>query len=93
VSGLDVHPRIHYLRAIRAGDNRIEVELGDLGKLVSEPGDPQQQVLQGGKIGRAAGPAYQAVAGGWLSPGTNDPPEGGEGRWPVTGCVRNPEWS
>ena len=39
-------PRVHNERPVRPGDDRVEVELGDLGQVVGEPRHAQQQVAQ-----------------------------------------------
>ena len=39
-------------RRRRAGEDRVEVEFGDLGKVLGEPSEAQQQVLQGGGVDR-----------------------------------------
>jgi hypothetical protein len=38
------------MRAIRPGDDRIEVQFGALREVVGEPGDTQHNDLQGGEV-------------------------------------------
>ena len=38
--------RVHGDHAVRAGDDRVEVELGDLRQVVGEPRDAEQDVAQ-----------------------------------------------
>src|SRR6202034_2504682 len=42
----DLDPGVGDVRAVRTGDDGVEVELGDLGQVLGEPGDTQQQVAQ-----------------------------------------------
>jgi hypothetical protein len=61
VRGRDPDAGIHGLHPVGPGDDRVEVELGDLGHVVGQPGYPQQDVRQrGGVRGRAAAVAEQA---------------------------------
>jgi hypothetical protein len=46
LEGRQLDPGIRDDGPVRPGDDRIEVEAGDLGQVVGEPGDPQQQVAQ-----------------------------------------------
>src|SRR6516162_10335699 len=44
--GRNLDPRVHHERAVRPGDDRVEVEFGDLGQIVGEPRDAEQQIAQ-----------------------------------------------
>src|SRR5690349_23742577 len=50
-AGLQLDPRVRREYAVRPGDDRVEVEFGDLGQVVGEPGDPQQQFAQRVQVG------------------------------------------
>ena len=51
---------VHNVRAIGPGDHWVEVELGDLWQVVGQPGQPQQQICQRGRVhGRRAAVAEQ----------------------------------
>ena len=53
LGGLQADPGIDGLHAVRAGENRAELELGDLRQVVGHPGDAQQQAGAGHDEGRA----------------------------------------
>ena len=59
----DPDPRVDRDRAVRPGDDRVEVELGDLRKVVAEPGDAQQHVAQRGQVAAGAHVAVQQRGG------------------------------
>jgi len=43
---LDADTGVSHDGAVRAGDDRVEVQFGDLGKVVGQPGHPQERVAQ-----------------------------------------------
>lgn len=47
---LDTDPGVDHVRAVRAGDHGVEVELGDLREVVGEPRYAHQDVLQRGDV-------------------------------------------
>jgi len=64
VGGLEADPSIDGLHAVRAGENRAELELGDLRQVAGHLGDAQQQVPQRGEIdARGAGVPEQERGG------------------------------
>jgi hypothetical protein len=50
LGGREAYPRVYNVRAIGAGDDRIEVQFRDLWEVVGEPGDAQRDVLQSGEV-------------------------------------------
>ena len=50
LGGLKADPGIDGLHAVRAGENRAQLQLGDLRQVVGHLGDAQQQVPQRGEI-------------------------------------------
>jgi hypothetical protein len=60
VLGDDANARVDGHDSVWAGDDRVEVEFGDVGVVLGEAGDPQQRVLQARDIdGRTAAVAEQ----------------------------------
>jgi hypothetical protein len=56
----DLDPGVDDVGAVGAGDDGVEVKLGDLGQVLGEPGDSQQQVAQRVQVGgRGAAVAAQ----------------------------------
>jgi len=55
----DPYPRVHREHAVGTGDDRVEVELGDLRQVGGEPGDAQQRIAKrpdvGGRLAPVAG--------------------------------------
>ena len=64
VGGLKADPGIDGLHAVRAGENRAELELGDLRQVIGHPGDAQQQVPQRGQIGAGGAGVPEQERGG-----------------------------
>ena len=64
VGGLQADPGIDGLRAVRAGENRAQLEFGDLWQVIGHPGDAQQQVPQRGEIGARGAGAPEQERGG-----------------------------
>ena len=52
--GLKADPGIDGLHAVRAGEDRAQLEFGDLRQVIGHPGDAQQQI-----------PRRAEVGGGW----------------------------
>lgn len=52
----DPYPRVHRERGVRSGDDRVEVELGNLRKVVGQPGHAQQHVAQRRQVDRGRAP-------------------------------------
>ena len=66
---------VHGDDAVRADDHRVEIEFGDLGQVVGEPGDAQQGVAQGCGAGRVLQQRRRGADGtdqvvGWRPGGT-----------------------
>ena len=64
LGGLKADPGIDGLHAVRAGEDRAELELGDLRQVVGHLGDTQQQVPQRGQIGAGEAGAPEQERGG-----------------------------
>src|SRR5579859_5781251 len=47
----DLNPGVYHERPVRPGDDRVEVEFGDLRQVVGQLRDPQQQVAQRTEVG------------------------------------------
>jgi hypothetical protein len=66
VSRLKADPGIDGLHAARAGEDRAQLELGDLRQVIGHPGDAQQHVPQRGEISaRSAGAPEQELGGAY----------------------------
>ena len=64
LGGLKTDPGIDGLHAVPAGENRAELELGDLRQVVGQLGDAQQQVPQRREIDAGSAGAPEQERGG-----------------------------
>jgi hypothetical protein len=49
-------PGVYDGHPARAGDHGVEVKLGDLGKVIGQAGDAQQEILERRQVGGRAAP-------------------------------------
>ena len=64
LGGPDADPAVDGLDTVGAGNDGTQLELGDLRQVIGHPGDPQQQIPQGGEVGgrNPAAPEQQRPA-------------------------------
>ena len=64
VGGPDTDSSVEHLGAIGKGDDRVELQLGDLREIIGYLGDPQQHALDRGKVGAGRAVTAEQCPGG-----------------------------